>query len=107
MTPIDSTTPPRVESAEWITGLASVSALLFNARPHRRGQLSSAPGRCGNRLLCAPARNEESGESQCAEKFFCMSREAPEGDAEESKIKNSEIENRKIAQIKIADFLFF
>jgi hypothetical protein len=97
MTPIDSTATPRVESAEWITGLGSVSCrsvkrvLVFEDSYLVRG-IEVVKGWYVQRR-----EKMESGESQCAEKFFCL-RLAPGrgvGNEQNSKIKNQKSRNRK------------
>jgi hypothetical protein len=97
MTPIDSTVPPRVESAEWITGTASLSSIcvkrvLVVEDSYLVHQIVAENG-CYVQLR----ERRKSGESQCVEKFFCMRREAPEGGGRKvkKKSKNRKLKNRK------------
>src|SRR5262245_45765497 len=55
MTPIDSTATPRVESAEWITGLASVSSDCSKCVLIVEDTSSREWNRVCKRLLCAAA----------------------------------------------------
>jgi hypothetical protein len=101
MTPIDSTPAPRVESVEWITGLASMSLFAFKCVLIVEDTPFTAWNGARKRLLCAAARKK--AKRRLAVRPKNIFGHVRRGGGGSKKIKKSKSEDRK-SKIENLDF---
>src|SRR5262249_11173801 len=104
MTPIDSTTPRRVESPEWITGSAclssrSVKRVLIVEDSYLVRGIDRVKGWYVQRR-----EPMESRESQCVAKIFLRAQRPRGGGRPRLKLENRKIENGKTRKSEFSAF---